>query len=220
METGWIKLHRSILKWEWWDDHNTFRLFTYLLLTVNFEEKKWHGKTIYPGEIVTSLNKLAIGTGLSQMKIRTSLDKLISTGEITSTVHSKYRVIAVNNFESFQAVTSNLTGKYQADNKQITTTKEYKNDKKEKNSNIAAIAARKHTFFEHLNTFAHTCPKETITEFFDYWTELNKSQTQMRFEMQKTWETSLRLKTWMKRSQISDSKQTISTQRLSKNKLI
>ena len=24
---GWIKLHRKITTWEWWDDHNTTRLF-------------------------------------------------------------------------------------------------------------------------------------------------------------------------------------------------
>ncbi|KAF0130029.1 MAG: hypothetical protein FD155_1815 [Bacteroidetes bacterium] len=220
METGWIKLHRSILKWEWWDDHNTFRLFTYLLLTVNFEEKKWHGKTIYPGEIVTSLQKLSLETGLSVRQIRTSLTKLFSTNEVTSKNHPGYRVITISNYNKYQSATSIPTSERQASDKRATTTKEYKNDKKEKNSNIAAIAARKHTFFEHLSTFADTCPKEIITEFFDYWTELNKSQTQMRFELQKTWETSLRLKTWMKRSQISDSKQTISTQRLSKNKLI
>ena len=38
-----------------------------------------------------------------------------------------------------------------------------------------------------------------IREFFDYWSEMNKSQTKMRFEQQPTWETSLRLVTWAKR---------------------
>ena len=38
-----------------------------------------------------------------------------------------------------------------------------------------------------------------IREFFDYWSEMNKSQTKMRFEQQPTWETSLRLVTWANR---------------------
>lgn len=33
-------------------------------------------------------------------------------------------------------------------------------------------------------------------EFFDYWTEPNKSNTKMKFELNKTWNTKLRLKTW------------------------
>ena len=38
-----------------------------------------------------------------------------------------------------------------------------------------------------------------IREFYDYWSEMNKSQTKMRFEQQPTWETSLRLVTWANR---------------------
>ena len=33
-------------------------------------------------------------------------------------------------------------------------------------------------------------------EFCDYWTEPNKSNTKMKWELNKTWQTSLRLKTW------------------------
>lgn len=35
-----------------------------------------------------------------------------------------------------------------------------------------------------------------IRAFFNYWTERNKSGTKMRFELEKTWETSKRLVTW------------------------
>ena len=37
---------------------------------------------------------------------------------------------------------------------------------------------------------------QTIRAFFNYWTEKNKSGTKMRFELEKTWETSKRLVTW------------------------
>ena len=37
-----------------------------------------------------------------------------------------------------------------------------------------------------------------IRAFFNYWSELNKSETRMRCEMQKTWEVGLRLATWAK----------------------
>ena len=35
-----------------------------------------------------------------------------------------------------------------------------------------------------------------IREFFDYWSEINRSCTKMRFEQQPTWEVAKRLATW------------------------
>ncbi len=37
-------------------------------------------------------------------------------------------------------------------------------------------------------------------DFIDYWTEYNKSKTKMRFELERTWDTKRRLKTWTKNS--------------------
>jgi hypothetical protein len=39
-------------------------------------------------------------------------------------------------------------------------------------------------------------PLEIVKEFFDYWREPNKSQTKMRYEMEKTWDLKLRLSRW------------------------
>ena len=41
--------------------------------------------------------------------------------------------------------------------------------------------------------------KEMIREFFDYWSETNRSGTLMRYEQQPTWETPRRLSTWARR---------------------
>lgn len=40
LEGGFILLHRSILRWEWYGDLNTARLFIHLLLTVNYEPQR------------------------------------------------------------------------------------------------------------------------------------------------------------------------------------
>ena len=40
--------------------------------------------------------------------------------------------------------------------------------------------------------------KDMLSEFVSYWTEMNKSETKLRFELQKTWSTKLRLKNWAK----------------------
>jgi hypothetical protein len=41
---------------------------------------------------------------------------------------------------------------------------------------------------------------EMCSDFIDYWCEPNKSGKKMKFELQKTWNTKLRLKTWYKNS--------------------
>lgn len=46
---GWIKLHRQLLTWEWYDEPNTLRLFLHLLLKANIEPKEWRGTMIQPG---------------------------------------------------------------------------------------------------------------------------------------------------------------------------
>ena len=46
----------------------------------------------------------------------------------------------------------------------------------------------------------NTYPKELQDEFIRYWIEPNKSKTKMRWELEKTWDTKLRLVTWEKRS--------------------
>ena len=47
MNIGWISLHRKTLEWEWFDDHNTFRIFVTLLLIANHKDKKWKGEWVF-----------------------------------------------------------------------------------------------------------------------------------------------------------------------------
>ena len=80
------------------------------------------------------------------------------------------------------------------------------NDNKEYNSNElskkdaakAATLKRKEEFKISLSPYVEKYGKEMIRAFFNYWSELNKSETRMRCEMQKTWEVGLRLATWAK----------------------
>ena len=65
------------------------------------------------------------------------------------------------------------------------------NDKTKKN-----IEEREKEFFSSLTPFVETYGKNMIREFYDYWTEPNKSKTKMNFELKKTWDTKRRLVTW------------------------
>ena len=61
------------------------------------------------------------------------------------------------------------------------------------------IEARKEAFYNSLIPYVQKYGKEMIRSFFDYWSEANRSKTKMRFELEKTWETSRRLVTWASR---------------------
>lgn len=102
MENGWIKLHRSILRWEWWDDRNVRDLFLYCLLAANHEETRWHGEVVPRGSFVTSLSKLAKGAGLTVKETRRAIEKLESTNELGTQRTNQYSVITINKYEKYQ----------------------------------------------------------------------------------------------------------------------
>ena len=60
-----------------------------------------------------------------------------------------------------------------------------------------ALEDRKRSFGESLQEFDF--PRELKAEFYEYWTEPNKSKSKMKFEQERTWETSRRLKRWASR---------------------
>lgn len=100
---GHILLNRKILDWEWWDDVNTYRLFTYMLLIANWKDGKFKGIDIPRGSFVSSISKLSMETNLTVDEVRTALKHLKSTGEITSKSHSKFTVFTVENYGKYQA---------------------------------------------------------------------------------------------------------------------
>lgn len=143
---GWIKLHRSMTSWEWYDDKNVMILFLHLLLTVNFEPNKWRGKPIKKGERITSISKLANETSLSVKQVRIALDKLESTGEVARKGAKQYTHIIIANWEEYQKFDNegasggaiNRENEGQARGNQRATNKETKKDKKEKKKELIA----------------------------------------------------------------------------------
>jgi hypothetical protein len=128
--SGWVKIHRQILEWEWYDDINTCRLFFHLLIKANHKERNYKGKVVSVGETLTGLDKLSYETNLSVQQIRTSLNKLKSTNEITINSTSQGTVIKVVNYEKYQVATNEPTDEQQTNNKPSTTNKNEENEKK------------------------------------------------------------------------------------------
>lgn len=125
--SGWIKLQRQLKDWEWYKDQPTCKLFLHLLLTANHKPSRWQGVDILAGQIVVGRKSLAYETGLSEQQIRTALDKLKATSEITIKSTSKYSIISITKWDSYQ---SDQPAGEPTSNQQSTTNKNEKNEKK------------------------------------------------------------------------------------------
>jgi hypothetical protein len=120
---GWIKLHRKIQKWEWADDPYTLATWIHCLLAANHEERRWHGIIIPKGSFVTSYTKLAKIVGISTKSVRTALEHLKQTRELASKSTSKYTLISITNWDSYQT-TGTPAGRQTASKGQTTGNKQ------------------------------------------------------------------------------------------------
>jgi hypothetical protein len=58
------------------------------------------------------------------------------------------------------------------------------------------ISEKKLKFYDDCKPYIEKYPKEMLRRFYNYWVELNKSGTRMRYELERTFEISRRLTTW------------------------
>ena len=143
---GYIKLHRKITRWEWYDDPETFRVFIHLLLMANYEDKRWHGILVRRGQLLTSRKTLAKETHLSEQKIRTALNHLKSTNEITIQSTNKWSLITVEKYSDYQVIHNeiNQQDNQQANHQPTSNQPQHKKQKegKEKKNVITTARAR------------------------------------------------------------------------------
>lgn len=166
----WIKLHRKISNWEWWDDVNTAHLFIHCLLRANFEDARWHGEVVKRGSFVTGREKLSKETGLTQQQVRTSLKKLQNTGEISVKSTNKYTVINICNYNDYQIndkhyqPTNNqqVTNNQPTNNQQVTTSKKNKEIKKNKEYISTTITDAVSFYLENFGQLAPITAEEII----------------------------------------------------------
>lgn len=135
--SGYIKLFRKMVEWEWYGDPNTKAVFLHLLLTANYKRTKYRGVTLKPGQTVIGRKALAEELGMSERNVRTALNHLKATNEIATKATNKFTVVTIVNWESYQfadgEATNEVTNEPSLNRPASDHTKEYKNIKNKRN---------------------------------------------------------------------------------------
>ena len=210
---GFIQLHRKMIEWEWYDDINTKVLFIHLLIKANWKDKKWRWIDIKRWEFLTSLWKLSEETQLSVQQVRTSLNKLESTREVTKKWQASYTIIKLNNYDGYQTNNTEynkpITNEQQTSNKPVTTTNKNNNINKD-NKEISIVETKvshtlkdlmletlnKESFINEYNSSEDVIKKEMM-KFYLYWSEKKPNWKKELWEMQKTFDVSRRFHKWL-----------------------
>lgn len=135
MNKGFVVLHRKITEWEWYSDVNTFRVFLHLLLTANHKPSRFRGHPVERGQIVIGRKALARTLKLSEREIRTAIQHLKSTGELTIKTTNRFSIATLTKYAFYQdrktkttsQATSQATNKRPASDQQATTSKQCNN---------------------------------------------------------------------------------------------
>lgn len=181
--SGYIAIYRQLLDWEWYKDINVKTLFFHCLLKANWKQKQWQGITIERGSFISSIEILSVETGLSIRQVRTALDKLKKTGEMSCQATNKFTVLTVVKYSLYQTQGSindkpddnQMTTERQTDDNQMTTTNKDNNLKNEEKHlinirEIEFIELWKKLKLEYDNV---TISKKSLTkkerEGFEFW---------------------------------------------------
>ena len=147
---GFIAIHRKIMKWEWYNDSTMVHFFLHLLLSANHAEGRFQGTLIKRGQLITGRKKLSRDTGISEQSVRTCINRLKSTKEITIVSTKQNSLITICNYETY-ALKENfstnkspmfLTNNQPTINQQLTT-----NNKNNKNNKLVKLIEKKNQNF-------------------------------------------------------------------------
>jgi len=196
-------------------DSEKTHLWVHLLLTANWSDREeiLGGKPIIckAGQFTTGRKQLSKETGINESKIErmlTYFEKIEQQIEQRKT--NTNRLISILNWDKYQSseqqVEQRVNNHRTTSEQRVNTSKESKEIQEVKEDNRDAAKAAtlkrisdfKESLYPYTKSKGGSFENKTVKEFFDYWSELNKSGTKMRWEIQQTFEISKRLANWIK----------------------
>jgi len=139
---NWIKLNRKMTEWGWYSDSRMVHLFIHLLMKAKYQDTEYRGTPIKRGQLPTGRKVLSAQTNIPESAIFRCLKRLEKSGEITMQANSKWTLITICNYDTYQSVEfsneQQTNNKRTANEQQTNTTEE---GKKVRNKEIKKFVA-------------------------------------------------------------------------------
>lgn len=137
INTGYIRVFRSIIDKGWYKDSECVALWLHLLLKANHKGSEFMlGYKIVklnPGQFVTGRKSLSFETGISESKIERILKLFENEQQIEQQTNSRNRIITILSWEKYQKSEQQVDSKWTASEQQVDTNNNDNNDNNEKN---------------------------------------------------------------------------------------
>ena len=171
-KSTYVKVDRNIRQWRWFKSSTTLQVWLWLILSANIEDHDFRHETIHRGELATSRKTIMEATGLTEQQVRTALEHLKSTGEITTRQGANYQVISIVSYDLYQSQsTGNAPGKQPASNR-LSTGKQPQS----KNIRAKEVKNEKNVCVPHTPPSAATHKTPSANEVAAYFAARGRSQ--------------------------------------------
>ena len=178
--SGWICLHRPILKHWVYKEPEALKFWVTLLMDANWEPKTtiFNKKliTVGRGQIVFGRKVYSLRLDISEMKLRRYLKLLEKDGMINQQITNKYTLITVLQYDQYQDNNQQVTSKQPASNQRLTTSKQVNNITIEQKDILPAKAVKKKTSLK--DDFILTKHKAGLAN--TYWEKKGRSDLDVR----------------------------------------
>ncbi len=101
-DKGYIKLDRKLLNWGWFRNGDMLKLWIYLLLTAKHQDVVEDGMEIKRGQVRFGRKQASKDLQISEQSIRTCINRLKSTNEITTESTNKCTLITIIKYDEYQ----------------------------------------------------------------------------------------------------------------------
>ena len=163
-----------------------------LLADLISKEEYFISKGMTDGWFFNTAKNIESDTSLTSHQQRKAIKHLKSLGIIET------KVVGIPAKQHFKIIENKLLSYFntscEESVKQVVKKTQTINKNNNNNNNNNNISIRELNFINQVSLLDYDLNLKK--EFCDYWTEPNKSNTKMKWELCKTWKTELRLKTW------------------------
>ena len=155
------------------------------ILFIEIDSRTCEGK-----DLPLSISDIADFLCVSKSKAKEAISSLISIGKVIRTRKEK----EVSYYQSCPLFASIPTPR-----EEILPQSCPKSEPRE----VESLSVRQIRFLEECKKHEDTYGEYMINKFYSYWSEPNRSQTKMKWEMERTWDIMRRLQTWADRAKVT-----------------